>query len=50
MADPGESDWVYDTIPQYRLNPGIIQLFLDEIWPGGYEFFIEVCRSRPRTR
>ncbi|KAL9611815.1 MAG: hypothetical protein Q9167_003583 [Letrouitia subvulpina] len=34
-------NWVYDTIPHYRLNENIIDGFLSSIW-NGYEFFIEV--------
>lgn len=34
-------DWVYDSIPQYRLNVKIIDGFLSKKWPG-YDFHTEV--------
>ena len=51
---PEERTWLYDSIPHYRLNEGIIKGYLKNKWDD-YQFFVEVCmytvliaRSRPR--
>lgn len=41
--DPQTCQWMYDTIPQYRLNVNIIHDYLSTLWPG-YTFFIDVSR------
>ena len=39
---PGE--WVYDTIPHYRLNSQKVLAYLQSQWPG-YDFDLEVSQQ-----
>ena len=45
-TDPENAQWVYDDVPQYRLNDEIIHKYLSELWEG-YNFYIEVESSSP---
>ena len=44
--DPENVQWVYDSIPYYRLNHRIITEFLQSKWSDYDEFFVEVSRLR----
>lgn len=44
--DPETVQWVYDNIPYYRLNPGIITEFLQSKWSDYDEFFVEASGLR----
>lgn len=52
--DPETVQWVWDSIPYYRLNPGIITDFLQSKWSDYDEFFVEarslrLCISAPKS-
>lgn len=44
--DPETVQWVYDTIPHYRLNRDIITSFLRGKWSDYDEFFVEASGLR----
>lgn len=44
--DPETVQWVYDDIPFYRLNPGIIAAYLQSKWSDYDEFFVEASALR----
>ena len=45
-TDPENPEWLWDEVPQYRLNDQIIHKYLSEHWEG-YNFFIEVNAYSP---
>jgi len=47
--DPETVQWVYDSIPYYRLNPRIVTEFLQSKWGDYDEFFVEASSLRPTS-